>query len=83
MPQGTCSVQKPESPTTAVTVLNQVDMQKLVELPEMRESALDKLAKSTGVKDPDLAARILDQASRIHAPWTFSNSRGAFRLGSK
>ena len=72
------AVQKSES-QSAVTTPNQVDIQKLADLPEMKAYALEKLAESTGVKDPDLAVRILDQVSRIHAPWTFSNGREAFR----
>ena len=41
---------------------------------EAMEEVRKMLARATGVKDPDLAARIIDQASRIQAVWPFGNA---------
>lgn len=51
------------------------DVQKVLQSPEATAWALSKLAEATGVKDPALAARILDQVSRIQAPWSFGDAR--------
>src|ERR1035438_3804837 len=39
-----------------------------------RAAAERLLAQATGVKDPDLAARIIDQVCRIQAVWPFSSA---------
>src|ERR1700730_17388546 len=45
------------------------DLEKLAKLPEMQAYALKKLSESTGVQDPRLAVRMLDQVTRVQAPW--------------
>jgi hypothetical protein len=50
-----------------------IDVQRLAETPEMKAYGLKMLAESTGVQDPDLAARMLEQVGRIQAPWLFGD----------
>ena len=45
-----------------------------------RAAAERLLAQATGVKDPDLAARIIDQVRRIQAVWPFGSANEAAQI---
>jgi hypothetical protein len=50
---------------------------------EAKAVAKQMLAQAGGVKDPDLAARIIDQVSRIQAVWPFGDVGKAFQVATE
>lgn len=55
------------------------DPQKVAELSVLKAQALKMLQQAGGVKDPEVAARILDQVMRTQAPWAFGEAREGFK----
>ncbi len=58
-------------------------LEKLPSQTELENYARRTLAESTGVKDLDLAAVILDQVSRANAAWKVGNSAESFQVATE
>lgn len=68
----------PVPPTSLVKAATEAELQKAED--DQQAQALTKIMQAAGVKDPDLAVRIIDQVSRIQAPWSFGYPNEGFQF---
>src|SRR5450631_594025 len=68
----------PAPPSSLVKAAAGTEMQKAED--DQKTQALTKLLQAGGVKDPDLAVRIIEQMSRIQAPWSFGYPNEGFQF---
>jgi len=67
-------------PTSLVNSEIATELQKAEDVTDQKTQALTMLMQAGGVKDPNLAARIIDQMSRIQAPWSFGYPNEGFQF---
>jgi len=70
----------PALPTSLVKTDAQTEGEKAEEVTDQKRQALTILLQAGGVKDADLASRIIEQVNRIQAPWPFGYPKEGFQF---